>query len=90
MDEISLNIAALHCRPPLSGGENARLKKTPCRKFSASPEKEMWRVRQKKRRSVKYLGAQEQADRRSRIAGKARQNGTFAGDVIPVSGAWYW
>jgi hypothetical protein len=56
MDEISLNIAVRHCRSPLSGGENARLKKALYRRLPALPQKKMWFLWQKKRCIAKDLG----------------------------------
>jgi hypothetical protein len=90
MDEISLNIVRLHCRSPLSSGENARRKKALYRRFSvffqkrnvACPAKE-----KVQRQMLGCKGTNGQAPMRCRASLSKRP---FAGRIIPVSAVREW
>ncbi|MBP2559692.1 hypothetical protein J2857_002461 [Neorhizobium galegae] len=91
MDEISLNIARHHCRSPLSGGENARLKKALDPQVFRFSQKRKCGVSGKRKdavsnawlRSGERLGSQ-------RIVGPAFRSCPFAGCIFPVSVVWKW
>ncbi|WP_172746623.1 hypothetical protein [Neorhizobium sp. T25_13] len=90
MDEISLNIVRLHCRSPLSSGENARLKKALYRRFSVSPRKGNVACLAKEKAQRQMLGCKGtngQAPSHCRMGLSKRP---FAGRIIPVSAVWEW